>query len=161
MKRNKKEETIPNLNQWLHEEASLRSRGKLDLESSFEERSQQRGSFNMRTDNHTGDFHVSKDGRCPLGCQAKHPLAACPHYETSTVDQRWEIVKQNQRCRKCLRSHHTKDCKKSDGTTCDKCKRTIINLCTMKERIKRNHLSTPMPFQHKLIMIIPSITTLI
>ena len=123
MKRNKKEETIPNLIQWLHEEASLRSRGKLDLESSFEEQSQQRGSFNRRTDNYAGDFDVSKDGPCPLGCQAKHPLAVCPRYQTSIVDQRWEIVKQNQRCRKCLRSHHTKDCKKSDGTTCDKCKK--------------------------------------
>ena len=35
MKRNKKEETISNLIQWPHEEASLRSRGKLDLKSSF------------------------------------------------------------------------------------------------------------------------------
>jgi hypothetical protein len=33
---------------------------------------------------------VSKDGPC---CQAKHWLAACPHYQSSTVDQRWEIVK--------------------------------------------------------------------
>ena len=88
MKRNKKEETVPNLIQWLHEEAGLRSRGKLDPESSFEERNQQRGSFNRRTDNHAGDFDVSKDGQCPLGCQAKHPLAACPHYQTSTVDHR-------------------------------------------------------------------------
>ena len=121
MKRNKKEETVPNLIQWLQEEASLRSRGKLDLESSIKERSQQRGSFNRRIDNL--ELDVSKDGPYPLGCQAKHLLAPCPHYQASTVDQRWEIVKQNQRCRKCLRSHHTKDSKKSDYTTCDKCKK--------------------------------------
>ena len=36
MKRNKEEETILNLIQWLHEEASLRSRGNLNLKSSFE-----------------------------------------------------------------------------------------------------------------------------
>ena len=39
MKRNTKEETIPILIQWLHDRASLRSRGKLDLENSHEERS--------------------------------------------------------------------------------------------------------------------------
>ena len=123
MKRNKKQENVSNLVQWLHDEASLRSRGKFDPESSNEERSYQRGIYNRRTDNHSGDFDVSKDGPCPFGCEAKHWLAACPHYQSSTVDQRWEIVKQNQRCRKCLRPHHTRDCKKIDGTTCDKCKK--------------------------------------
>ena len=90
MKRNKKQENVSNLVQWLHDEASLRSRGKSDPESSNEERSHQRGICNRRTDNHSGDFDVSKDGPC---CQAKHWLAACPHYQSSTVDQRWEIVK--------------------------------------------------------------------
>ena len=42
-------------------------------------------------------------------------------YQKSTVDEKWEIVKQNNRCRKCLRAHHTNSCKKPDGTTCDKC----------------------------------------
>ena len=44
-------------------------------------------------------------------------------YQKSTVDEKWEIVKQNNRCRKCLRAHHTNSCKKPDGTTCDKCTR--------------------------------------
>lgn len=48
MKRNKKEDTIANLIQWLHEEASLRSRCKLNLESSFEKRSQRRGTLVAR-----------------------------------------------------------------------------------------------------------------
>jgi hypothetical protein len=122
MKRNSREENVPNLIQWLHEEAGLRSRGKPESERN-EDRSQQRGSYNRRTDNHSSDVEVTNDGPCPFGCQTKHLLAACPHYQTSTVDQRWEIVKQNQRCRKCLRPHHTKDCKKTDGTTCDKCKK--------------------------------------
>jgi hypothetical protein len=122
MKRNSREENVPNLIQWLHEEAGLRSRGKPESERN-EDRSQQRGSYNRRTDNHSSDVEVTNDGSCPFGCQTKHLLAACPHYQTSTVDQRWEIVKQNQRCRKCLRPHHTKDCKKTDGTTCDKCKK--------------------------------------
>ena len=44
-------------------------------------------------------------------------------YQKSTADEKWEIVKQNNRCRKCLRAHHTYSCKKPDGTTCDKCTR--------------------------------------
>ena len=34
-------------------------------------------------------------------------------YQKSTVDEKWEIVKQNNRCRKCLRAHHTNSCKKN------------------------------------------------
>ena len=41
----------------------------------------------------------------------------------STVDQRWEIVEQNNRFRKYLRNHHTNVCKKENGTTCNKCTR--------------------------------------
>ena len=59
---------------------------------------------------------------CPLGCEAKH-LAACPKYQRSTIDQRREIVKQNNRCQKCLRKHHTNVCKKPDGLACNKCTR--------------------------------------
>ena len=44
-----------------------------------------------------------------------------PTYQSLTVNQRWDIVKQKQRCRKCLKTHHTKQCKKADGMTCDKC----------------------------------------
>jgi hypothetical protein len=51
MKRNSREENVPNLIQWLHEEAGLRSRGKPESERN-EDRSQQRGSYNRRTDNH-------------------------------------------------------------------------------------------------------------
>ena len=39
------------------------------------------------------------------------------------VDQQWDIVKQKQRCCKCLKAHHSKDCKKADGVTCEKCKK--------------------------------------
>ena len=124
MKRNKKEETIPNLIQWIHKESSLRSRGKLDLESSFEERGQQPGSFNRRTGNYAGDFFdVSKSSPCPFGCQAKNLLVACPHYQTLTVDERWEFVGIFGISDFVLQSHHTKDCKKSDCTTCSRCKK--------------------------------------
>ena len=66
---------------------------------------------------------LDQDEKCPLGCKAKHLVSACPMYQKSTVDEKWEIVKQNNRCRKCLRVHHTNSCKIPDGTTCDKCTR--------------------------------------
>ncbi|KAL9959756.1 hypothetical protein ACROYT_G033111 [Oculina patagonica] len=34
-----------------------------------------------------------------------------------------KLFKQNNRCRKCLRNHHTDHCEKPDGTTCNKCTR--------------------------------------
>ena len=55
---------------------------------------------------------------------SKHLLASSPVYQGLTVNEKWEVVKEHKRCRKCLRvSHHTNDCTKADGTTCDKCKR--------------------------------------
>ena len=123
MKRNRQEENVSNLIQWLHEESSIRSRGKRDSEHNGDERVSQRDYYSKRTDSHSTNIDVSKGGPCPLSCQSKHFLAACPRYQAFTVDQRWEIVKENQRCRKCLQPHHTRDCKKADGSTCDICKK--------------------------------------
>ena len=113
--RDKKEENVCNLIIWLQEEASLRSRGRNNIEETNP------SPTTRRSDNHSGNFEVQES--CPSGCQSKHQLAACPTYQGLTVNQRWDIVKEKQRCCKCLNAHHTKDCKKSDGTTCDKCKK--------------------------------------
>ena len=83
-----------------------------------------RDPHQRKAEHHANDAYVVDDESCPLGCSARHLLAACPLYQASTVNQRWEIVKKNKRCRKCLRgSHHTDDCKKPDGTSCDSCKK--------------------------------------
>ena len=82
-----------------------------------------RAMNNSAMNNRAMNSETSDDDVCPLGCEAKHLLAACPKYQRSTIDQRWEIIKQNNRCRKCLRKHHTNVCKKPDGSTCDKCTR--------------------------------------
>ena len=67
---------------------------------------------------------MTDDESCPLGCKSKHLLVSCPVYQESTVNQIWEIVRENRRSRKRLRvSHHTNDCKRADGTSCDKCKK--------------------------------------
>ncbi|CAB4041306.1 uncharacterized protein LOC113669263, partial, partial [Paramuricea clavata] len=110
MKRNKKEESVLGLVEWLYEEAALRSRGKLEYDNESAEQSR--------------PTEIPEDATCPFDCPEEHLLAACPINKKLTVNQRWDIVQQNKRCRKCLRaSHHTRDCKKPDGTSCDKCKK--------------------------------------
>ena len=109
-----KEENVLNLIDWLNKEAPFRSRIKRDT-------NYRNNSREHRSDNNANDSGLDQDEKCPLGCKTKHLLSACPMYQKSTVDEKWEIVKQNNRCRKCLRAHHTNCCKKPDGTTCDKC----------------------------------------
>jgi len=126
MKREKEEENVKNLLHWLHQEASLRSRGKKDVESDEKAERYQRPVYQRRSDHHATSTTASTkdDESCPYNCTEKHLLPACPVYQSSTVSQRWDTVKKHQRCRKCLRaSHHTNDCKKADGTSCDKCKK--------------------------------------
>ena len=122
MRRMKREENATNLVDWLHEEACIRSRGKQESEEDVAERSS-RGNYYKRSDNHAANYKAPSDEKFPLGCSTKHLLAACPNYQSSSVNERWEVVKKHQRCRKCLRSHHTKDCWKAEGTSCDKCKK--------------------------------------
>ena len=120
VKRLKKDENVLNLIDWLNEEASLRSRVKWDTRS--DTGNHDHGFQNQRTsDSHASHSEKPDEEICPVGCKARHLLSACPMFQKSTVDQRWKIVKQNNRCRKCLRKHHTDHCKKPDGTTCNKC----------------------------------------
>ena len=116
MQRTGKGENVSNLIDWLMNEASLRSRIK-------RETVYHRSNSGVRSDNHANDSETSTNEKCPLGCEIKHLLSACPTYQKADVNRRWEIVKQNNRCRKCLRAHHTNICKKPDGTTCNKCTR--------------------------------------
>ena len=111
-----KEENVLNLIDWLNKEALLRSRIKRDA-------NYRNSSREHRSDNNVNDSALDQDEKRPLGCKTKHLLSACPMYQKSTVDEKWKIVQQNNRCRKCLRGHHTNSCIKPDGTTCDKCTR--------------------------------------
>ena len=122
MKREGKEETVSNLITWLHQEASIRSRGKANS-NTVERNEIRRDKDPKKTENNAANSEDSDDETCPLGCKTKHHLAACPKFQILTVNQRWEVVKQHWRCRKCLRAHHTNDCKKPDGSTCDKCRK--------------------------------------
>ena len=122
MKREGKEETVSNLITWLHQEASIRFRGKANTYT-VERNEIRRRSGLKKTENNPANSEDSHDKTCPLGCKTKHHLAAYPKFQILTVNQRWEIVKQHWWCRKCLRAHHTNDCKKPDGSTCDKCRK--------------------------------------
>ena len=115
--REKKVENISNLVDWLHREASLRSRGRKE---SHESCIAAKGGFRHKSSN---NFSEALDvDTCPLSCPTKHLLSACPVYQNLSVSQRWDTVKKHKRCRKCLRSlRHTKDCQKPDGQTCDQC----------------------------------------
>ena len=115
MFREHREENANNLIAWLHREATLRSRA--GRERRIFERTEQRAASNVMENDVIEEL-------CPLGCQTRHLLTACPIFQgTLTVDQRWEVVRRHNRCRKCFRTHHTNECRKPDGTTCDQCTR--------------------------------------
>ena len=122
MQRQKKEENVTTLVEWLLQEANFRSRGRRDDENVDRTDRNRRPIFPRRSDNHAINNTQTDEEICILGCATKHLLQGCPTFQASTVSQRWDIVKKNKRCRKCLRTHHTNDCSKADGTTCDKCK---------------------------------------
>ena len=111
-----KEENVLNLVDWLNKQARLRSRIKRD--TNYRDNSREH-----RFDNNANDSGLDQDEKCLLSCKTKHLLSACPMYKKSTVDEKWEIIKPNNSCRKYLRAHPTNSCKKPDGNTCDKCTR--------------------------------------
>lgn len=136
MIRDHKEENINNLIDWLYREASLRSRGKRFNASDYSNINNQPsghkfsktnavdGSYNKRTGNFIDNSKVKESNEaefCPLKCTTHHSLPECPVYQNLNVDERWEVVKKNNRCRKCLMTHHTNLCKIPDGTTCKQC----------------------------------------
>ena len=105
MKREGNEETVSNLIAWLHQEASVRSRGKT---STFcEGRNESRREKGpKKNENNATNSEETDDETCPIDCKTKHHLAACPKFQNLTVNQRWEIVKQHWRCRKCLNASY-------------------------------------------------------
>ena len=94
MKREGNEETVSHLIAWLHQEASIRSRGKTS--TVFEGRNESlREKGPKKTENNATNSKETDDETCPLDCKTKHHLAACPKFHNLTVNQKWEIVKQH------------------------------------------------------------------
>ena len=97
--------------------------------------------YRRRSEQHFNNASMTNDESCPLGCKSKHRLASCPVFQESTVNQRWEIVREDRRCRKCLRvSYQTNDCKRADGTSCDKCKKN--HHCSLHKKKKNKPLQS-------------------
>ena len=67
MKKSNKEETVPNLMHWLHEEASLRSRGRHELVNHRVEQSQQQGNSFRHSDNHMIQVEEIEREQSPFG----------------------------------------------------------------------------------------------
>ena len=116
MHREKKEENVTNLINWLHQGAPLRSRGKTTDDGNGGQRDcGGRESYHTRTDQHANDTSIAND-------KIRKSSRFLPYM--SRVNQRWEIVRLNRRSRKGLRApHQSNDCKRADGTTCGNCKK--------------------------------------
>ena len=90
------------------------------------------------------NFSVTDYESCPLGFKAKHLLASCPVYQGETINQRWEVVRENRKCWKCLEvSHHRNDYQRADGTSCDKCKENHFR--SLHNEMKNSNLSPYAP----------------
>jgi len=87
MKREGNEETVSNLISWLHQEASIRSRGKTSpvSEGRIEGR---RDKGPKKTEDNAISSEETDEENCPLNCKTKHPLAACPKFQNLTVSQK-------------------------------------------------------------------------
>ncbi|CAK1550936.1 unnamed protein product [Leptosia nina] len=76
-----------------------------------------------RQQTHSAYNVVGNEGKiipCPL-CSGDHALSECCRFEEASVQERWDIVKQNRICFKCLKGKHNKEvCKKPP---CKVCKR--------------------------------------
>lgn len=73
MQRPGKGENVSNLIDWLLNEASLRSRTKRETNI-------HRGNSDVRSGNHANVSDTNTDEKCPLGCELRHLLSACPTY---------------------------------------------------------------------------------
>lgn len=138
-----KEKNVLNLIDWLNSEASLLSRVRKNADYHDSSSDHQ---ILQKSDNHAINNETSNDNVRPLGCEAKHLLATCPKYQRSTVDWQKEVVKQNNRCWKCFRKHHTNVCKIPDRLTCEKCTRhhrTLHNEQFVPTNFSLNPQATP------------------
>ena len=78
-----KEENVLNLIDWLTK--------KQVYDRASKDTNYRNNSREHRFDNNANDSGLDQDEKCPLGCKTKHLLGACPMYQKSTVDEKWEL----------------------------------------------------------------------
>ena len=89
----KKDENLQTLLEYLEEESKLMASG-------------QQWSFKA------GFYPLNVDGvnndppGCGLGCSQLHGLGYCPAFKKMKVKERWDVVIQSKRCKKCVKTGH-------------------------------------------------------
>ena len=85
MHRMRKEENILNLIDWLNSEASLRSRVGKDADVCDNPGDHR---IPRKSDNRVIRNEMTDDAACPLGCEVRHVLSACPTYLQAADERR-------------------------------------------------------------------------
>jgi hypothetical protein len=91
----KKIESLHTLLEYLEEEA------KIMASSQSDQRSSKIGIYPVNVD---GGYNGAPG--CGLGCSQQHGLGYCPAFKKMKVKEKWEVVIQSKRCKKCLRTGH-------------------------------------------------------
>jgi hypothetical protein len=91
----KKIESLHTLLEYLEEEA------KIMASSQSDQRSSKIGIYRINVDGgYNGGYN------CGLGCSQQHGLGYCPAFKKMKVREKWEVVIQSKKCKKCLRTGH-------------------------------------------------------
>ncbi|GFW97603.1 uncharacterized protein TNCV_684731 [Trichonephila clavipes] len=75
---------------------------------------------------------VVKGNNCIL-CYQSHALFKCPTFNSMNVNERWQVVQNNNLCTNCLRSNHRLDTCKI-GFSCKNCSErhhTLLHICSV------------------------------
>lgn len=85
--------------------------------------------------------NVGTTASCTL-CESKHYLSNCPIFQTKTVSQRFNIVKEQRRCYNCLGFHTASQCRNTKR--CQKCGRRHHTLLheSLGKLAKMDHTSS-------------------
>ena len=109
----KKIESLHALLEYLEEEA------KIMVSSQSDQRSSKIGIYPVNVD---GGYNGAPG--CGLSCSQQHGLGYCPAFKKMKVKEKWEVVIQSKRCKKCLRTgHRHQQCSRK---ACDKWKTTSL-----------------------------------
>ena len=106
----KKDENLQTLLEYLEEESKLMACGQ--------QWSLKAGFYPLNVDGANND-----PPGCGLGCSQLHGLGYCPAFKKMKVKERWEVVIQSKRCKKCLKTgHRHQQCsrKPCDTNSCGK-----------------------------------------
>ena len=130
----KKDEDLQTLLEYLEEES------KLLASSQPEQRSLKAGVYPVNMDG------VFSPNGCGLGCSQLHDLAYCPAFKKMKVKEKWDVVIQSKRCKKCLKTgHRHQQCsrKACDINNCGRPHHYLMHKDPKQD--EKNHLNPTLP----------------